>query len=227
MSNAIAFELNELDLKKLAENLRMLLAEHRVTESQVAQSLNIPVMTVRRLVSGETTDPRISTLKLIAEYFNVSVDALIQDNNTRAICLLTRNMPQFVPVFDWQTVAGVKSIIDIDLKAWRDWRPISLGNNLSLSAKAFAIESRPSMQPRFPLGTMFIIDPDETLTDGDIILIKMAKDGELSLRELIIDSPRWQLQPVISGSDTLFYDSTQHNIIGVVVLTFLHTRKNR
>src|SRR5205823_2748749 len=106
---------------------------------------------------------------------------------------------------------GVNSIIDIDLKAWKDWRPISLGNNLSLSSKAFALESRPSMQPRFPLGTMFIIDSKEKPTDGDIILVKMTNDGELSLRELIIDSPRWQLQPVITGSDTLFYDSNQHS----------------
>lgn len=224
VSTAIAFELNELNLKKLAKNLRMLLDEFCVTESQIAQSLNIPVMTIRRLVSGETTDPRISTLKLIADYFNVSVDTLIQDNNIKTITM-GKNLPRFVPLFDWQTIVNVKSIVEIDLTSWKDWHPIILGNNLSLSAEAFAIDSRPSMQPRFPLGTIFIIDPNETPNDGDIVLVKMTRDGELSLRELIIDSPRWQLQPIIAGSDTLYYDSNQHHVMGIVVLTFLHTRK--
>lgn len=227
LNTAATFEINESQLKKLTKNLRMLLDERHVTENEVAQSLNIPVMTVRRLVSGETADPRISTLKLIAGYFNVSVDSLIEGNNPRTIALMGKNVPQFVPVLDWKTAINVKSIMDIDLKSWKDWHPVVVGQQCLLSENAFALESRPSMQPRFPIGTLFIIDPNEAPTDGDIVLIKMKGDGELSLRELIVDSPRWQLQPVIVGSDTLFYDDSQHHIAGVVVLTILHTRKNK
>ena len=80
------------------------------------------------------------------------------------------------------------------------------------------------MQPRFPFGTLFIIDQNESPRDGDVILIKMKLEKVLSLRELIIDSPKWQLQPIVSGSENLFFDATNHSIIGVVVLTVLHKR---
>lgn len=225
MAIANTFELSEFQFKRLEKNLRMLLNEHGVSESEVAQSLNIPVMTIRRIASGETTDPRISTLKLIADYFNVSIDSLIEDNNSKSISLMSKNMPQFVPILDWKTAASIKSIQEIDLKSWKEWYPIILCNQSPLSSDSFALESRPSMHPRFPMKTLFIIDQNESPVDGDIVLVKMNADGELSLRELIIDPPRWQLQPIVVGSETLFYNEKQHRIMGVIILTMLRTRK--
>lgn len=227
MNTVVAFDINETQLKKLAKNLRMLLAEYHVSENDVAQTLNIPVMTVRRLASGETTDPRISTLKLIADYFKVSVDSLIKDNNPKTIGLMSRSTPQFIPILDWKMAMEENPTKDLDLKSWKDWQPVVLNDQTVFSADTFALESRPSMQPRFPVGTLFIIDPHEEPTDGDIVLIKMKKDGNLSIRELIVDLPRWQLQPVIAGSEIIFYDIDLHHIAGVVVLTMLHTKKEK
>lgn len=225
MNIIAAFEINESQIRILAKNLRMLLEEHRVTESEIAQTLNIPVMTVRRLVSGETADPRISTLKLMADYFKVSIDALIQDSASKSIACMGKAAPQFVPVLDWIKIKSIESTKDINLKTWKEWHPIVFGDQFLLGDNAFALESRPSMQPRFPIGTLFVIDPNETPRDGDIALIKLNTDGNISLRELIIDSPRWQLYPIVTGSETLFYDESQHEIMGIVVLTILQTRK--
>lgn len=226
MNNAAEVEIhNNTDV--LARNIRMLLKERNVTENEVAQSLNIPVMTIRRLASGETADPRISTLRLIADYFGISVDVLVENNTFKSPTLLGKAVPHFIPVLDWKKAATINSLKEIDLTAWSDWYPIALSGQYSLSDESFALESRPSMQPRFPTGTLFVIDPTELPTDGDIVLVKMKIDGSLSLRELIIDSPRWQLQPIISGSETLFYNTDQHHIAGIVVLTLLHTRKEK
>lgn len=225
MVNIAVLDMNESQLKTLAKNLRMLLEEHRVTESEIAQSLNIPVMTVRRLVSGETGDPRISTLKLLADYFKVSVDALIEDSTSKSIASMGKTALQFIPVLDWQIIKDINSTNDINLKIWKEWHPIVFVDQFLLSSDAFALESRPSMQPRFPVGTLFVIDPNETPRDSDVALIKMKADGSVSLRELIIDSPRWQLSPIVSGSEALFYDENQHTIMGIVVLTMLQTRK--
>ncbi|OAI45990.1 hypothetical protein AYO45_01910 [Gammaproteobacteria bacterium SCGC AG-212-F23] len=219
--------IDKSELQILAKNLRMLLNAKGVSEYEIAQSLGIPFMTVRRIVSGETGDPRISTLKLIASYFNVSIDSLLEENDSKSPDFLTKRMPQFIPILDWDIVANTKSIEDIDLSEWNDWHPIIPEENLSLSKSAFALASRHSMQPRFPMGTLFIIDPNEAPADGDIVLIKMKSDGELSLRELIIDSPKWQLQPVVSGSEVLYYEENQHQIIGIIILTILHTRKDK
>lgn len=225
MDKITALKMDESQLKNLAKNLRMLIDERCITENDIAQSIHIPVMTVRRLVSGETVDPRISTLRLMANYFKVSIDSLIEDNTSNAIACMGRAAPQFIPVLDWKTIKDINSTRDINLKTWKEWHPIVFSDQFSLSNHAFALESKPSMQPRFPMGTLFVVDPNESPTDSDIALIKMKKDGNISLRELIIDLPRWQLYPIVSGSETLFFDESQHSIMGIVVLTILQTRK--
>ena len=227
MSAIKRMEINECNLAIIAKNLRFLLDEHHITENQIAQSLDIPVMTIRRLVSGETSDPRVSTLKMIADYFHISVDSLIENNSFTSMALMRKTTPQFIPLLNWEIATSIKSINDIDLKKWPEWYPIAFGDQYTLSHNVFALESRPSMQPRFPKGTLFIIDPNETPTDGDLALIKMKKDGNISFRELIIDIPRWQLQPIILCSETFFYDENQHQMMGIVVLTFLHCKKEK
>lgn len=227
MDNTPTLKIDHSQIQMLAKNLRKLIDSRGVSESEIAQSLNIPVLTVRRIVSGETTDPRISTLKLIADYFNVSIDSLIGSKDNNPLNIMTKNIPQFVPILDWKTAGKINSLKDIDLTTWNEWYPIALGDNLSLSEGAFALESRPSMQPRFLKGTLLIIDPSVSPTDGDIVLVKMKADSDLSLRELIIDPPKWRLQPVVTGSEMLFYNETQHQIVGIVVLCLLHTRKEK
>lgn len=223
MNNSKALIMDQTQIRSIAKNLKDLLNSRGVSEVEIARALDTSVMTIRRIISGETEDPRISTIKLIADYFNVSIDSLLNDNNQRSIDTLTKKTPQFVPILDWKTVEANSSIKDINLNAWKEWYPIvaeqDYTNNLT-----FAIESRPSMQPRFPHGTLFIINPSESPLDGDIILIKMKQEQEISLRELIIDPPKWQLQPIVTGSEILYFDEKQHNILGVVVLTLLHKR---
>jgi len=209
---------------RIAKNLQSLLAEHRVSENEVAQALNIPAMTIRRLVSGETADPRISTLKLIADHFDVPVDLLIGDNPHGSLTQTGRATPRFVPILDWNIAAEIQTTAP-DLRHWPTWHPVVLSGQTPLSDHAFALESRPSMHPRFPAGTLFIIDPDESPTDGDIVLVRMKDGGNLSLRELVIDIPHWQLQPLIPGSEALCYSAADHELMGVSILTLLHTKK--
>lgn len=66
--------------KELSRNLSLLMKENNISESELARALNLPYNTIHRLISGYTTDPRISTLKLIASYFSVSLDNLFNSH---------------------------------------------------------------------------------------------------------------------------------------------------
>lgn len=226
MTISAAVKFSKDQLKGLANNLTMLIKKKNLSEGEIATALNIPVMTIRRLTSGETTDPHISTLKQIADYFEVSIDSLIGGIDSTPIELMhKKNMPCFVPVLDWAKMSQITSLKDIDLSTWKEWQPVILGEQHTLSEDAFALESKPSMRPRFPTGTLFIIDPNETPMDGDLVLIKIKNDDNLSIREISIDPPKWQLLPTIPGSETLFYSPKEHAIIGPVLLTMLYSRK--
>ncbi len=197
-----------------------------MTDNELAQSLRLPVLTIRRLISEETTDPRISTLKLIAKHFNVTVDDLIESNNKAHMGMIDKNKPQFVPKLDWETAEKINtSLQDIDLSNWPEWQPIALGKQELINENTFAIESRPSMYPRFPIGTIFIITPNIAPTDGDIVLVRINKNNELTIRELVIDPPQWHLHPVVPGSSVIQFRKEDYKIIGVVVLQMLYNRK--
>jgi transcriptional regulator with XRE-family HTH domain len=212
--------------QNLAENLYALLKTNDLNANQLAQILGIPMMTIRRLLSGETTDPRISTLKLIADYFGVSIDSLIEKGNLAASSNFGKARPLFVPKLNWETVSKISSLGEINLATWKEWQSVSLGEKEKISPNAFALESRPSMFPRFPQGTLFIFDSEATPKDGDIVLIKLKKNNELTLRELVIDPPEWQLHPIVAGSNILHYSENEHKITGINILTMLFNRKD-
>lgn len=212
--------------QNLAKNLSVLIKANGLNANQLAQILGIPMMTIRRLLSGETTDPRISTLKLIADYFGVSIDSLIEKTNLAAPSNFGKTRPFFVPKLNWETASKISSFSEINLAAWKEWQSISLGEKEKISLNAFALESRPSMFPRFPQGTLFIFDSEAIPKDGDIVLIKLKKNNELTLRELIIDPPEWQLHSVVAGSNILHYSENEHKIMGINILTMLFNRKD-
>lgn len=212
-------------LRKLAENLRTLLDSRNLNPNQLGQVLGIPTMTIRRILSGETTDPRISTVKTISDFFNISVDKMIDEDATTLFSKsLDVSKPVFVPILDWKSAGESNSNVNMDLTNWKEWQPLSLAEGDTIGRKAFALESRPTMYPRFPQGSILIIDPDLVPKDGDIVLIKLKKDNELTLRELKIDPPQWQLHSLVLDSNDLIFDENEHVIVGVNLLTLLYNR---
>lgn len=208
---------------RFSNNLAKLLINHQLSCGQLANKLNIPVMTIRRLLSGETSDPRISTLTLLANYFKISLDALINEDINTNDSFLKNAKSYLVPKLQWDTLSTF--IDNHHQHDWQEWQPVSLNNHEKLSVRSFALESRPSMYPRYLKGTLFIIDPEAKPADGDIILIEMPEKHEFTLRELIIDPPDWRLAPLVPNSNTINFNNKKHIIRGVCMLTILYNPK--
>lgn len=223
MTKQKTLKMSEIEAQILSENICKLLSQSPVSENKISQALGLPLMTLRRLALGKTTDPRLSTLKLIADYFNVSIDALITKATPTAH---KHNKPGFIPLLDWTDIAVIETIDTIDLSLWKKWQPVITSDQFTPSENAFALESRPSMQARFPRGAIFIIDPKVLPRDGDIILFKIKKNNDLSLRELRIDPPVWELHSLIPGSESLTYTNKEYQTLGVVIQTVLYNRSS-
>ncbi len=61
---------------KFSDKLRTLIEERNITQKQLANDLKIPVSTFGGYVQG-TSEPDFETLKIIAVYFNVTTDYLL------------------------------------------------------------------------------------------------------------------------------------------------------
>ena len=226
-----AMRLKETDTSKLdrqsnlAKNLTLLLERNGISESELARELNIPYNSIRRLISGFTSDPRMSTLKLIASYFNISLDALVGDQDPDNYSPTENRAPVSIPILSWTDISEPDFLTKIFFNDWPKWQPVALAATDDLSKRAYAIESRKSMQPRFPLGTVLVIDPDKDPIDGDLVLVRIKENNAVSLRDLAIDPPILHLFPIIENSPSMIYDTNEHEIIGIVVLTLAFPRK--
>ena len=208
----------------ISEKLKYLLSKNKISESELASTLNLPLMTVRRIVHGETLDPRISTLKLIADYFKVPLNSLLEEDMSLLSSTQEDVSTSLVPILNWQILSKINDLSEVNLIEWTNWQPIVMNSKTKITQKAFALESRPSMNSRFPEGTIFIIEPSYQADDCDLVLIKFKDDSSISIRELEIDPPKWILKGLTASSDNIVYSRNKHQIVGVVILTMLYAK---
>lgn len=174
-------------LDNLSRNIIMLMKQYNINESDLAKKLNVTYNTIHRIVSGTTSDPKLSTLQQIAAYFNVGLDSLLLDKQDHPI--QRADSPYFVPVLTWENAQSVNFHQNFKRDTWHKWIPVATSEKEIINKDCYALESTRSMQPKFPIGTTFVIKPAEQPLDGDLVLIKFKDDQTISLRELVIDSP--------------------------------------
>jgi len=63
----------------VAEILTMLMAREGLSDNELAERTNIPQPTISRIKSGDSRDPRDSTLRPLAKYFRLSISQLRGD----------------------------------------------------------------------------------------------------------------------------------------------------
>ena len=63
------------------DNLKELKKVKGVTSKQIADATKIPESTIKRIFSGETTDPYVTTIHRIVIYLGGSLDHILADTN--------------------------------------------------------------------------------------------------------------------------------------------------
>jgi transcriptional regulator with XRE-family HTH domain len=63
----------------LITNIKNLMKANEVSEQELADNADINHSTLHRILSGGSENPRLSTLVVIAKFFDVSVDYLTSD----------------------------------------------------------------------------------------------------------------------------------------------------
>jgi transcriptional regulator with XRE-family HTH domain len=61
----------------LSKNLKVLMASKSIDEATLAERTGVAVTDIRRIISGAVTDPRISIIIAIAEYFNFPIEKIM------------------------------------------------------------------------------------------------------------------------------------------------------
>ena len=203
----------------LATRLRRLMHHQgNLTEAELARATQLPQPTIHRLISGDTLDPRVSTLQVLATHFNVPLDYLLAKSPLlpqSELNLIRPNSHHLFPIVAWEDVIGFiqnRAKLMEKYNNQGDWT----STDLPLTENAFVLQSRPSMEPRFSRGTLIFIEPSFVGKDGDLVLVEYTTEKQLALRSLFIDGGTKVLQSLANSAVTEPFDKHK-KIVGVVM----------
>lgn len=194
----------------LSSNIQLLMRAKGINAAELSRQINVPRPTINKILHGKTEDPRASTLRAIADYFDLTIDELF--STTLSHNKNIKISSQAVPIISWEDcVEHTEKVGNITSNNWRDWIACD-----EITPGAYALKSRPSMEEILPKGTVLIINPSLTARDGDYIVIHYPDTKEATLRQLTIDGAQTLLLP-ISQNGKIEQLTKNIKILGVLV----------
>lgn len=161
----------------LSKKLKKLLFEQEITATDLAKSLNMPVPTIHRIVTGRTKNPHEKSIKSISDFFGISIDDLIDDNTTQTEISKLTDLKQ-VPILEWSQLTTTMTNLQSETK-------IAVSN---VSHRAFSLIMHDhSMEPMIEKESILIFDPEIKAEDRNYVLVWLSEPNIYVLRQLLID----------------------------------------
>ena len=211
-------------MKKLNTIIKALMAEMKITESELARRTGIGQPVVHRIASGETDNPKVGTLSPIANFFTVSISQLIGDEP-----LPENRLPgTYNP--------GAHGWVQVPLLSWEqalEWPNLTrhsettqgISTDLGVSQHAFALTIRDTtMEPRFPEGTIIILDPALQPEDRDFAVVHVDGSKLPTFKQILIDGHHSYMKPLNPDFKPTILDK-KYRFLGVMVQARMDFKK--
>lgn len=170
------------------EVLLELIRLKEISVSELAKLVDLPQPTVQRIATGVYKNPHISTLRPIAEFFNVTVNQL-------------KGFESIPFLFNKQTLRNIPLITTAQVLAWPKIEKKEITEQIACDIKigntSFAMYMPDaSMEPLIPKGSTLLVDPDKTPHHRSFILVKIHDHPEVIIRQLITDARNLFIKPL-------------------------------
>lgn len=220
--------MNESTLSlRIKENLLFLTRKHNISEAELSRKANLPQATLNRLLKGTTDDPRASTLKAIAAFFNITVDQLLSEHLLKESTFDTTRLPIYNLDQNQSTLENFRTNQNLDwstLLAKKEEKFIEVEPSISTHCMAFEVKGD-SMWPQFIEGLIVIIDTKVPAKHRDFVIYLLASSKQLVLRQYIEEEQNRILKPVNHGYKLIPIDKSDI-LIGTVIQAKSDFRKN-
>src|SRR3990167_2090257 len=212
MGTVSNIQIQSIEHDLLVVNLRALMKKANLNEAKLSRATHIPQATLHKILAGKTEDPRASTLKTLSDFFGISIDELLTGVAIPSGSSDASTAVQSIPVISWKECINSNEFTSrIAATNWDKWVVSEF-----LSAKAYALSTKPCMSPRFPKNTILFIDPDATPQDGDYVIVLYPNTTEATIREFSTDGPIQLLLPINPNTETTKLDG-KIKILGVLI----------
>ena len=211
----------------LKQNLRFLLEENHISETHLAKELQIPNTTFHRLLNNADSNPNISSLRPIAQYFGVSIDQLIGDSPLFANLggkahVISKSFSQ-IPVLrlNYDDLIDVEPLLkSLEPNSWGDWAQVNLRN----IEGCFAIKIVSAIY-KFPLmeNSTQVIKRGQDFSDvGAYLILDNVKKQCLFRKVLSEEGGAYLVSQLIEGELITEFDASRHQVLGKVIQSIIN-----
>jgi len=183
----------------------------KVSMSQLHRNTGVPIANIQRMLHDPDVNPTISSIKPIADFFNLTVNQLIGDEPLS----IDKN----------SYIEKVESWVKIPIISWEQatrWNLKKIKSekfvktDIEVSAQTCALEIEDDDYEGFNKGSIIIVDYHVKPDDRDYILVKKEKEKKASLKQYLYYEGKAYLKPVKKLFEITPYDNS-YKILGVVL----------
>ena len=198
-------------LKKLSDNLNLLMAQSRISASELARNINLPATTIKRIRNQDPVNPTLSSLLPIAQFFKLTLSQLVGDESLPLIkgqYYPGANSWGIIPILTWeQAITWETTITQPDLT--------SIMADHIASENAYALIVDEDHWENLAKGTNLIINPDRQPIHRDLAIVYKQGQTRASLKQVLFDDDKCYLKPINPNYQTTTYTEL-HQFLGVV-----------
>lgn len=203
----------------ISENLKILMSREKINASELGRNISLAQPIIHRLLTGKNVNPKLATIKPIADYFDVTISQLIGEDILSMGDDCGGSAWSQVPVLSWSDIALVAD--GHREPEGRDM--VSTDARVSDKAYALVIEST-GLEPHFPRGAKVVVEFERQPQDSDFVVVIAADGGDAHIRQVVsdgADSYLKSLNPALSKMNMVRLEDA-HRILGVVVQAKLY-----
>lgn len=209
--------------KYIGNTLAKLMKERKLTSSELARLTGVAQPVIYRIASGESDNPKIDTLLPLANYFEISIDALIGRSLDAQTTVVETGQHRGagVPLIHWDLLTSDNNINEIE-------NIQHIQTRKQHHSKNFALEVKDDIYfPKFPKGTFLVFDAEATAKNEDFILVIMKEKTSATLKQILIDGEDRYLKSPNPEFRTIFINNEEQiKIIGILIETYKCYKNN-
>ena len=176
-------------MPELADALKYELKKRGMSVNALAVKSGIPQPSVRRIVSGETLNPKIETVEKIANALGMTAGQLF------GACESFNEGYHALPLVEWDIVPKFITMARLDEDFFKD-NPVYVCP-VKVPKFSCCVEVKgPAYEPLFRDKDILFLNCDTIAVDGDISLLYFKEENKIELRKIVSTSTNILLQKI-------------------------------
>jgi SOS-response transcriptional repressor LexA len=199
--------------KNLNRNLSKLMEDNRISLSVLYRNTGIAIPTIKRLQSDPTTNPTISTLLPIANFFGITISQLIgSELFLTEVTGFIENKTHWlsIPLIQWNQAVNWKESGDKDSAESHILVDIDVGQH------AYALTVDQDDWPFISKGSILIINSDIKPEHKDFAVVYKSGQINPTLKQVMIDEEKMYLKSMSPYFPPTILDESYH-FLGVLI----------